>query len=71
MGINKQNQIQDYWYTLKNVPSHPMVYKSISLNWFEQLQQYIHVFDPKKEGPAYVKVNILDLIHINNQTNNK
>ena len=59
MGIHKQNQIRDYWRTDKNRPSHPLVYKSMSLNRFEQLQRFIHVSDPANEGPAHTKVKDL------------
>ena len=67
MGINKQNQIQDYWCTRQNVPSHPVIYESMSLNQFQQLQRHMHISDPEREGPAHIKVHTCTLpLLINN-----
>ena len=35
-----------------------MIYNAICLNWFEQLQWFIHISDPDKEGPAHTKVKL-------------
>lgn len=55
-GIHKQNQIRDYRKVDHRVPNHPMVYKAMALNPFEQLQRYFHPFDPETNGPAHTKV---------------
>lgn len=55
-GIHKQNQIRDYWKVDHRVPDHPMVYKAMALNRFEQLQRYLHPSDPGANGPAHTKV---------------
>lgn len=60
MGIHKQNQVRDYWSTDHRVPNHPMVYKGMGLNRFEQLQRYIHLSDPEIDGPAHTKVEPLN-----------
>ena len=71
MGIHKQNQVQDYWQMDKRLPKHPMVYNAMCLNRFEQLQRFIHVSDPDKEGSAHTKVRLqLQILFCNKLANN-